>query len=245
MSLQHSPKIPTDGLVLCLDPANPKSYSGSGNYMYDLSKNNNHAQLINSPIYSKENGGIFKLGQGVNSYLEIPDSDSLDLTSGISMGIWVRFSTENSNFYKNIFGKPNYEVYGMIVEWYGGNGILLDTSLGLARDGLYYVSPNKVPILNSWIFVFQTYQNNGEPNNKNIYYFDKMGLNYNWDWNTETNAITKTSTGNININSSPVIIGSNFVEFPMDIGPAYLYNRGLSKKEVLDIFNSTRGRFNI
>ena len=39
MGLSHSPKIVTDGLVLCLDAANAKSYPGSGTTWYDLSGN--------------------------------------------------------------------------------------------------------------------------------------------------------------------------------------------------------------
>jgi len=37
MSLHHSPRIVTDGLVLYLDAGNIKSYPGSGSYLYDLS----------------------------------------------------------------------------------------------------------------------------------------------------------------------------------------------------------------
>jgi hypothetical protein len=37
MGLNHSPRIVTDGLVLCLDAANPKSYPGSGTTWFDLS----------------------------------------------------------------------------------------------------------------------------------------------------------------------------------------------------------------
>jgi hypothetical protein len=43
MATIYSPKIITDGLVLALDAANPRSYPGSGNTWYDLSGNNIHA----------------------------------------------------------------------------------------------------------------------------------------------------------------------------------------------------------
>jgi hypothetical protein len=36
MALNHSPRVVTDGLVLCLDAANPKSYPGSGRDGYNL-----------------------------------------------------------------------------------------------------------------------------------------------------------------------------------------------------------------
>jgi hypothetical protein len=37
MALAHSPSIVTNGLALCLDAANPRSYPGSGNTSYDIS----------------------------------------------------------------------------------------------------------------------------------------------------------------------------------------------------------------
>ena len=39
MSYSNGPRIATDGLVLCLDAGNSKSYSGSGTTWNDLSGN--------------------------------------------------------------------------------------------------------------------------------------------------------------------------------------------------------------
>jgi len=49
MGINYSPKIVTDGLVLCLDAANPLSYPGSGNTWYDISGNNRHYTI--DPTY--------------------------------------------------------------------------------------------------------------------------------------------------------------------------------------------------
>jgi len=57
MATNYSPKIVTDGLVLCLDAANPKSYPGSGNTWYDLSGNGNDGTLVNGPVFESTNGG--------------------------------------------------------------------------------------------------------------------------------------------------------------------------------------------
>ena len=42
MGLSHSPSIVTSNLVLCFDPANPKSYSGSGNTIYNAASSSNN-----------------------------------------------------------------------------------------------------------------------------------------------------------------------------------------------------------
>jgi hypothetical protein len=57
MSLSHSPQISLNGLVLCLDAANRKSYPGSGTTWTDLSGRGNNGTLTNGPIYSSANGG--------------------------------------------------------------------------------------------------------------------------------------------------------------------------------------------
>ena len=50
MGLDHSPAIVTNGLMVYLDAANRRSYSGSGNTWYDLLGNLNFA-LQNSPPF--------------------------------------------------------------------------------------------------------------------------------------------------------------------------------------------------
>ena len=56
MSLNHSPSIVTDGLVLCLDAANQRSYPKSGTVWTDLAGNNN-GTLTNGPTFDAGNGG--------------------------------------------------------------------------------------------------------------------------------------------------------------------------------------------
>ena len=50
--MNFGPPVVTSGLVLYLDAANRKSYSGTGNTWYDVSGKNYHATLFNSPTYS-------------------------------------------------------------------------------------------------------------------------------------------------------------------------------------------------
>lgn len=66
MATLYSPRIVTDGLVLYLDAANPRSYPGSGTAWFDLSGNRFHMSLINSPTFDATNR-VFEL-DGVNDY---------------------------------------------------------------------------------------------------------------------------------------------------------------------------------
>jgi hypothetical protein len=87
MGINYSPKIVTDGLVLCLDAGNLLSYPGTGNTWYDLSGNSNNAILTDNISYN--NSGILTL-DGINDYVFI---DRVPYTSSnlssFSLCIWV------------------------------------------------------------------------------------------------------------------------------------------------------------
>jgi hypothetical protein len=51
--------IVRNGLDLYVDAAKNSSYSGSGATWHDISGNNNHLALVNGPIFTPTNGGIF------------------------------------------------------------------------------------------------------------------------------------------------------------------------------------------
>jgi len=75
MALSHSPSIIAQNLSLCLDAANPKSYSGSGTTWTDLSGNGNNGTLQNGPTYDTNNLGSFSL-DGVNNRILISCNNS-------------------------------------------------------------------------------------------------------------------------------------------------------------------------
>ena len=88
MGLGHSPRIVTDGLVLCLDAANKRSYGGSGTTWTDL-KGGNNGSLINSVSFDASNGGSLEF-DATNERVEF-GSISLDL---YHISFWVYLSSE-------------------------------------------------------------------------------------------------------------------------------------------------------
>ena len=71
MGLSHSPSLVMNGLVLCLDAGNSKSYPGTGTTWTDLSGNGNNGTLTNGPTYSSANGGSLVF-DGTNDYTQTP-----------------------------------------------------------------------------------------------------------------------------------------------------------------------------
>jgi hypothetical protein len=96
MALTHSPSIVTNGLVLCLDAANRKSYPGSGNTWTDLSGNGNTGTLSATSIgYNSANGGILTF-DGTDDYV----SSTLPALTSYTTSAWVRLRIPNAGEYQ-------------------------------------------------------------------------------------------------------------------------------------------------
>lgn len=87
MGAAAGPDIIEDGLVLCLDVENPKSYSDSENNWKDLSKKKYNSTINNSPII--ENGFIYL--DGIDDSITISSLD-LSQTNAISISFWCKLN---------------------------------------------------------------------------------------------------------------------------------------------------------
>ena len=102
MGLSHSPSIVTDGLVLCLDAANRRSYPGSGTSWLDLSGNNRHAAVDNSPGFMSS-GGQSYFSTSTDDLIRI---DHFDYNrQKFSVEAFFRIHTAHINWKTSIFSK--------------------------------------------------------------------------------------------------------------------------------------------
>ena len=94
---QRGPRIVTDGLILHLDVANPKSYPGSGTTWYDLTKYEQDFPLTapnaftSAPTFSTEGGGSFLFvssSQTVIASTLLPEAGVSGSTYTIS--VWLK-----------------------------------------------------------------------------------------------------------------------------------------------------------
>ena len=96
MGLNHSPRIVTDGLVMCLDAANRRSYPSSGTTWTDLSGNGNNGTLTNGPTFSN-NTIVF---DGTDDFVTLVSSSSFAYgTSDFTWEVVVNLTTYVSNHY--------------------------------------------------------------------------------------------------------------------------------------------------
>ena len=88
MALAHSPRIVTDGLILHLDAANPKSYIGSGTSWVDISGKGNNGTLVGGTGYSSDNGGCLIFDGTDDKVTMSAGSDFAYGTGDFTVEIW-------------------------------------------------------------------------------------------------------------------------------------------------------------
>ena len=99
MGLGHSPRIVTDGLVLCLDAANKRSYGGSGTTWTDL-KGGNNGVLTNGPTFSSDNGGTL-IFDGTDDYITL---SSNIIESDFTVCFWMNLEIVVGSTYRSMIG---------------------------------------------------------------------------------------------------------------------------------------------
>ena len=225
MGTAYNANIVTDGLVLCLDAANPRSYPGSGTAWYDLSGRGNHGTLINGPVFSSNDRGSISF-DGSNDYINCGNDNSLNMSTEATLIHWLKFNGYN---WSPFIGKITDRYVANFRVWIGSDRQFDVELTNTEYKPLFSVSPAELPI-NSWCNLAVRFKSNG----------DLSGF-FN---GSEKNTVTK-SIGSIN--SSNFLIGPDTGGFYGSGAISYiqLYNRALSNDEIRQNFNATRGRYGI
>jgi len=230
----------TDGLVLNLDPANIKSYQGTGSTLSDLSISRNHATLTGSPTYNASNGFTYN---GSTQYGRIPSVNGVsNFTNAQQYSIEIWFNPSN--------GQPNAGEAELLEKWnlnnesrypytirFNENG---SSMMVAAFDGSRFpnVSVTGFPV-NTWKQLVAVFD-----------FVSKSLLVYRdgvLAGSTSLNLVGQVS------NTSPVGIagrvavstGALQVPFKGAIGIIRMYNKVLSPNEVLQNFNANKSRYGL
>ena len=225
MGVAYNSRIVTDGLVLCLDAANRKSYPGSGDIWTDLSGNGNNGTLVNTPTYSSANGGSIVF-DGVDDHIEITGNTS-NAPSNMSLICWVY--TKNTRAEEIIANRNNGDGYRFMTRIYdGGNGI--KWGFRLSSASLEYQGTTTL-LNNTWYFLAVTSQ--GSPSNLILY------LNGNVEFNQLTNA-PLVHGGNLRLGDG---IGGAQVHLQANLPIFMMYNRALTAAEIQQNYLATKSRY--
>lgn len=225
MASRYSPRIPTDGLILAWDAANPKSYPGSGTTIYDLSGAGNHGTLYNGVGFDTEAGGCLVF-DGVNDYVysnsSAPNLSTTDCTvigaaryvsvnTGVSHGGGRIINAQTNNWLIGHWDRSasKYYAVGWVTDSDGTEG-MPDTSWH------FYATLNKYSA-DQWTF----YNNN---------VIDSAGTSNAGSQGPSGFTIGKYGTASSEYSNS---------KFSLLLA----YNRILSTEELTQAYNALRSRF--
>ncbi len=255
MALLHSPRIVTDGLVLCLDAASRQSYPGSGNIWRDLSNNARNFTLFNPSYYSFDstNSGSIRFARTMpptgetGGYAEHTGSGALAVTTYLynnhTTEVWARINNRNATLYNAnetlnaLFVYRGYHsmfyysstsfIYSI---WNGTSNTQVAPALTLGTSGTDIIQ-------GQWFHAVGVRSGN----NLSSYINGRL---------KGTNTIN-TSSGSGGV-SNTIRIGmaspSNedySWHADANVSAIKMYNRALTPAEVLQNYNATKGRYNL
>ena len=218
MALSHSPSIVLDGLVLCLDAGNPKSYPGSGTTWTDLSGQGNNGTLVNGVGYSGDNFGSLVF-DGSNDAIDV---GNVNPTSGATFSAWININGANTN-YGGIFNR-----WGS-----GGNSFWIGTLNNQSSSIQVYFNGSLVHNitsleLNTWMLLAVSHTGSNVTS-----YINSSQTNTN-----ASSLISSTGTTSIGYD-----INRTNYPFKGNIAQVSIYNRALTASEIQQNYNALKGRF--
>ena len=252
MAVQYNPGIVTDGLVLCLDAANRKSYPGSGVTLSDLCLSNNNLTLINGPTYNTSNGG-FILFDGANDYGEvITRNTNLEFQplQPFSVFCWMKNASSGNTILANMINSGSYQ----------GWDIWKESTSSIAMHLIAAWSANAMKVVvnftfsSSWQYFGYTYDGSCPTTtlttSNSVDFYTNGILNTSGKsavvdgFNTSSETITYNTNQRFRL-ASRWASGAASSNSNVDLGAVQIYNKKLNAQEVLQNFNALRGRFGI
>lgn len=222
MGTKYNPSAVRDGLLICVDPANLNSYSGSGITARGLVSGIG-ATLVQGVSFSAENSGTFVLAGGT-AYLN-GNVTSFDLTGDMSAEIWFNLSATAGDWVRVIGkGDSTNRSFGF---WYNtGGSVFLHQRYGASStvSTVYSISIQT----NAWYHVIVT--SSGSTHKLYINGIDVQ---------------TQTGAGPFYSSSSTLKVGYGEIHTYHNgrIGLYRIYNRALTAQEVLQNYNATKKRY--
>jgi hypothetical protein len=214
------PHLVTDGVVLCLDAANPLSYAGSGTNWNDLSGNRNTGTLVGNPTFNSSNGGnIVFDGSTKRTTLTTPFGKSGFTT----IAIWYnRVENVSSTSWRTLLATVSTNIHHLISQ-------TTSRVLGI-WDGSFRSFEYTPPIdgyFHNYVVVYESAVN------ATLYVDGVFFSTINIILNLETSPIGSIG----NWNSGDYWAGN--------IAATQIYNRALTAAEIQQNYNATKTRFGL
>jgi len=226
MGVNSGPSVSPDGLIYCLDPANPRSYPGTGTGVTELSRVSANPTLNSGVGYFANPKGYFEF-DGVND--NIPFSLT-NFGTTTTIEIWMKLKVMSGGM---PFGFALYDL------WTNAGALGYNTAAG-DQYGITSTQVTNLGLLNQWKhYVFEMRSDVSYTNNK--IYINASSQTLSQIGGTENAGNRSFNSGNGRISCW---LQDNNYHQAMDIALFRVYNRALSSGEVLQNYNSLSKRFN-
>jgi len=214
----NNANIVSSGLKLNIDASNPASYAGTGNSWYDLSGNNNHATLMNSPTYDAASGSI--VTNGSNQYIAVPQFNTANTNITVQAWVYVNLNSTGT-FIKNGTGGGGYSIGigNSAYDQVGSNVVMLLYGRGWIATGVSYATAG-------WKLVTLTLD--GSSTARAYVNGGLIGTSYTWPTPT-------VPAGTLNFGAN---IGDGSIYYNGKFAAAYFYDRALSLAEIQQNYNA-------
>ena len=230
MGFYRGPHVVTDGLVLWLDAANPRSYPGSGTVWSDMSGNNNTGTLTNGPTFSSASLGSIVF-DGTNDYSLFGNILNFT-TEPFSFSYWVNFNRLTTNqvgqgpivLFKGAFQTRGY--YDQILT--DGSIIFVTNQIGAYQ--ITSASPGTI-LPENWYNI--SYTRTGSSVRIYVNGVDRVSV-------AATHINPGTST-----DSFRLAVYEFFIFARMNLSSFMTYNRVLTSQEVKQNYDALKGRYNL
>lgn len=234
MANLYGPRIVTDGLVFNMDFSNPKCYSGTGSYCYDLSGNSFQGTLVNTPTYTTDGTNKF-FAFATNDYIKIPNSTLLN-THTPSVEVWFKTNSLSQNGFLFEKGHVNtsYSLFqnaGNSAFYWRHRSVLNYTLIDLV-PGVASVGVNTT----EWFQIIATKSSSGF---KKLYINGVLKASYN---NTTYPNISVSNNG-MSIGAYGGWDGSRSYYYNGNIAVVKVYTKELLQDEIIQNYNALKGRF--
>ena len=228
MGVNYNPKIVTDGLVLCYDAANDRSYPNTGTTWTDLAGSND-GTLTNGPTFDTTNGGSIVF-DGTNDRIAIPIA-SLPAPNNSANFTYEAVVKFDSLGWRTVFSQNAGSGTGRIfLGVHGTNSKLVTFITGSVKQ------PDFSAVSTGTIYHVALKISQGS---LDLEATISIGLNGVWDV-VSGDAFSYTGTGDINIGCEPGAAGS-FLDG--NILAVRIYNRPLDDNELFQNYRTIKGRY--
>lgn len=237
MALQHSPSIVTNGMVLCLDAASPRSYPGSGLIWADVSGSGYLGTLTNGPTFVNSGSlSCFSL-DGVDDWIAVNNPQTLNPgSSSFTISTWMK---QNDTGFNGIIEARGANLHGFLLilnyPSIGQAAFFLNTTADSGQN-IYTSTVSTFSAVNTWMNICVVINRGTET------------IDFYLNGVKQGNSVAITSGGTVDPGSGYIYhIGGDLggPEANAFFATFQQYNRALSADEVVQNFNAYRGRYGI